>query len=215
MSAFHVRTRIALRLRRAANPATLVSFDGPGAGDNVALEFQPCSPGSLTFVRVHSSCQTGDVFGSCRCDCGAQFEAAVRHLSGHGGVLLYLQQEGRGIGLKAKIDAYALQDAGLDTWEANRALGFPADAREYRTAASMLLALGHSQVRLLGTNPDKVAQLRSFGIDVVDSLPLDTEPHPDNAAYLASKRRRFATRGADEELQVFARRASFEGMRHA
>jgi len=208
MIGFHVRTRIALRLRRCGNSATLVSFDGPGSGDNVALEFEPCSRGSTTWVRIHSSCQTGDVFGSCRCECGMQLEAAIDHLQKHGGVLLYLQQEGRGIGLKAKIDAYALQDTGLDTWEANRALGYPADAREYRTAACMLLALGHPRVRLLGSNPDKVAQLRACGIEVVDSLPLDTPPSPDNAAYLASKRRWFALRDSEPLLEPRAPRPS-------
>jgi len=208
MNGFHVRTRIALRLRRCGHCATLASFDGPGSGDNVALEFQPCSRGSPTWVRIHSSCQTGDVFGSCRCDCGLQLEAAIAHLHKHGGVLLYLQQEGRGIGLKAKIDAYALQDTGLDTWEANCALGFPADAREYGTAARMLRTLGHSRVRLLGSNPDKAAQLRACGIEVVDSLPLDIPPNPDNAAYLASKRRWFGLRDWEPSPEPRAPRRS-------
>jgi GTP cyclohydrolase II len=205
MSALHVRTRIALRLRRAGSAATLVSFDGPGSGDNVALVFEPRSCVAPAWVRVHSSCQTGDIFGSCRCDCGVQLEAAIEHLERNGGVLLYLQQEGRGIGLKAKIDAYALQDTGLDTWEANRVLGFPADAREYRTAANMLLAMGYSRVRLLGSNPDKAAQLRASGVEVVDSLPLDTLPNPDNAAYLAAKRRWFAQSGSGQSVVPLTR----------
>jgi GTP cyclohydrolase II len=212
MSALHVRTRIALRLRGAGRAATLVSFDGPGSGDNVALVFEPCSREAPTWVRVHSSCQTGDVFGSCRCDCGVQLEAAIDHLERNGGVLLYLQQEGRGIGLKAKIDAYALQDTGLDTWEANRVLGFPADAREYRTAANMLLALGCSRVRLLGSNPDKTAQLRACGIEVAGSLPLDTLPNPDNAAYLAAKRRWFAQRGSGQSAEPLALRPASGGV---
>jgi GTP cyclohydrolase II len=218
MCALQVRTRIPLRLRRTGETALLVSFDGPGSGDNVALVFGQSAQDAPTWVRIHSSCQTGDVFGSCRCDCGAQLEAAMWHLERHGGVLLYLQQEGRGIGLKAKIDAYALQDAGLDTWEANRALGFPADAREYRTAANMLLALGHSRVRLLGSNPDKAAQLRACGIEVVDGLPLDIAPVPDNAEYLASKRRRFAQHRGETAIaprEPSTAQADREGAGHA
>ena len=138
-------------------------------------------------VRVHSECLTGDVFGSQRCDCGPQLHEAVRLLSERGGYLLYLRQEGRGIGLYAKLAAYVLQDSGIDTYEANVALGYEKDARDYAVAAQMLLALGAPRVALLTNNPDKVEQLSRLGIDVVTRVATGVHLSPANAHYLAAK----------------------------
>lgn len=139
-------------------------------------------------VRLHSECMTGDVFGSGRCDCGPQLREAVEKIAAAGGFLLYLRQEGRGIGLYSKLDAYALQDAGLDTYDANVALGRGEDERDYAAAAQMLEALGASSVRLLSNNPDKGAQLRARGITVVENVPTGVHLSGSNEAYLAAKR---------------------------
>ncbi|MCU0952921.1 MAG: GTP cyclohydrolase II [Burkholderiaceae bacterium] len=188
-----VRTRVVTALERAGGAqAALVTFDGPVITDSIAIDFGRGADGGAPWVRVHSSCLTGDLFGSCRCDCGPQLDRAITHLRWHGGVLIYLPQEGRGIGLKAKIDAYALQDAGHDTFEANRLLGLPEDARRYDSAARMLHALGQPRIRLLSANPDKRAQLSRHGIDVVDMQALHIAPGEHNAAYLEAKRRWFA-----------------------
>jgi GTP cyclohydrolase II len=138
-------------------------------------------------VRLHSECLTGDVLRSERCDCGPQLAEAVEAITEAGGFLLYLRQEGRGIGLYAKIDAYALQDGGLDTYEANLALGYGADERDYAPAAQMLQALGVDRVALLSNNPDKAAQLGRHGIDVVDRVATGVHLNPSNARYLATK----------------------------
>lgn len=143
---------------------------------------QPC------LVRLHSQCLTGDVLGSLRCDCGRQLTAALAHIAKEGGVLLYLQQEGRGIGLVNKIKAYALQDQGLDTVEANHRLGFATDARNYGIAAQMLRALDIQQVRLLTNNPHKVASLEQYGVQVCERVPLETPPTAANTSYLRTKR---------------------------
>ena len=140
-------------------------------------------------VRPHSECLTGDVFGSQRCDCGPQLREAVERMADSGGFLLYLRQEGRGIGLYAKLDAYALQDTGLDTYEANIALGHRADERSYLVAAQMLQALGLSRVALLSNNPDKARQLRRLGITVTKQVPTGVHLSPANARYLATKAR--------------------------
>ena len=138
-------------------------------------------------VRPHSECLTGDVFGSERCDCGPQLREAAERITEAGGFLLYLRQEGRGIGLYAKLDAYALQDAGLDTYEANRALGRGDDERDYTAAAQMLQALGADEIRLLSNNPDKAAQLDVLGITVREQLPTGVHLSDANARYLAAK----------------------------
>jgi GTP cyclohydrolase II len=143
-------------------------------------------------VRLHSECLTGDVLGSQRCDCGAQLREAVERIAGVGGYLLYLRQEGRGIGLYPKVDAYALQDEGLDTYEANIALGFHADARDYTAAAQILHALGTPEVSLLTNNPDKAAQLERHGVGVAARVPTGVHWNPANARYLRTK----ALRGA-------------------
>jgi GTP cyclohydrolase II len=152
--------------------------------EHLALVFgDPVRP----LVRLHSECLTGDVFGSARCDCGPQLREAVERIDAAGGVLLYLRQEGRGIGLYAKLDAYALQDAGLDTYQANTALGLPEDARDYTAAAQMLAALGISEVDLLTNNPDKVRQLRDRGVTVAGTVPTGVHATPDNLRYLDAK----------------------------
>ena len=143
----------------------------------------------MPLVRPHSECLTGDVFGSQRCDCGPQLREAVERIAEVGGYLLYLRQEGRGIGLYAKLDAYALQDTGLDTYQANLALGHAADERDYTVAAQMLRALGVRQVELLSNNPDKAAQLNALGIPVRNQLPTGVHLSAANAGYLASKAR--------------------------
>jgi len=140
-------------------------------------------------VRIHSQCLTGDVFGSLRCDCRQQLEMALAMIAEQGsGVLIYEQQEGRGIGLMAKLQAYELQDAGLDTVEANERLGFKADQREFAMPAEILKALGVSQVRLLSNNPDKVAALERGGIKVVERVPCEVSPSSYAEDYLKTKK---------------------------
>jgi GTP cyclohydrolase II len=148
--------------------------------------------GRPPLVRLHSECLTGDVLGSARCDCGPQLAEAVELITETGGFLLYLRQEGRGIGLYAKIDAYGLQDEGLDTYEANLALGYGTDERDYTAAAQMLHALGVDRLALLSNNPDKAAQLAGLGITVAEQVPTGVHVNPANARYLAAK----AGRGA-------------------
>lgn len=143
---------------------------------------------SPPLVRVHSQCLTGDVFHSLRCDCRQQLEMALSMIAAEGaGVLIYEQQEGRGIGLMAKLQAYALQDSGLDTVEANQRLGFKADQREFRMPAEILKALGISQVRLLSNNPDKVASLENAGIRVTERVPCEVPPTEYTQEYLKTK----------------------------
>jgi len=140
-------------------------------------------------VRVHSECLTGDLFGSLRCDCGPQFRAAMKQIVEAGkGVLLYIRQEGRGIGLENKLKAYQLQDSGLDTVEANEKLGLPADMREYGVGAQILQDLGVRRMRLLTNNPKKLAGLGGYGLEIVEQLPLTTEVHSQNEDYLRVKR---------------------------
>jgi GTP cyclohydrolase II len=147
--------------------------------------------GKPPLVRLHSECLTGDVFGSLKCDCGPQLREALKIIGGAGGgVLLYLRQEGRGIGLANKLRAYALQDRGLDTVDANRRLGFADDERDYAHAAAILLALGISEVRLLTNNPAKVRGLEAAGIKVVERVPHRMPANPHNADYLATKRKK-------------------------
>jgi GTP cyclohydrolase II len=145
---------------------------------------------TVPLVRPHSECLTGDVFGSQRCDCGAQLREAVERIATAGGYLLYLRQEGRGIGLYDKLDAYTLQDVGLDTYEANLAIGHREDERDYTVAAQMLQALGLSRVALLTNNPDKAAQLTRLGVNVTTQLPTRTHLSAANKGYLAAKARR-------------------------
>jgi GTP cyclohydrolase II len=163
-----------------------------GLGDRAGPLRPEPSAGRPPLVRPHSECLTGDVFGSQRCDCGPQLREAVERITDPGGFLLYLRQEGRGIGLYAKLDAYSLQDAGLDTYEANLALGHAADERDYTVAAQMAHALGLTRVELLSNNPDKAAQLRRLGVTVTRRVPTRVHLSPANAGYLATKARRGA-----------------------
>lgn len=142
-------------------------------------------------VRVHSECFTGDVLGSQRCDCGEQLQRAIRLVAERGrGIILYLRQEGRGIGLEEKLKAYNLQDQGYDTVDANLMLGHQADGREYSAAALMLRDLGVGSIQLLTNNPDKVVSLRELGVVIVERVPINGTLMPDNAAYLTTKVRR-------------------------
>jgi GTP cyclohydrolase II len=159
---------------------------GLGQWEQTLLDQGPDSAAPL--VRLHSECLTGDVFGSERCDCGPQLREAVEEIAAVGGFLLYLRQEGRGIGLYAKLDAYALQDDGLDTYEANVALGRGEDEREYSAAAQMLSAIGAARIRLLTNNPDKVGQLAALGVDVTEQVPTGVHVSGANRRYLAAKR---------------------------
>jgi len=146
---------------------------------------------NIVLVRIHSSCETGDVFGSLRCDCGPQLDHAMKKIAENdSGVLVYLNQEGRGIGLFNKIKTYALQDEGLDTVEANEKLGFPADLRDYHLAASILTDLGITKIKLITNNPDKEAQLVHYAIDVVERIPLEIEPNKYNKKYLETKKQK-------------------------
>jgi GTP cyclohydrolase II len=199
-----VRTQVPVPLRFTdgyATPARVFSFHGLvdgrehlafGLGDWAGALERGAVGGPPPLVRPHSECLTGDVFGSQRCDCGPQLREAVERLAGVGGFLLYLRQEGRGIGLYAKLEAYALQDAGLDTYEANVALGHDEDERDYSVAAQMLLALGVERIALLSNNPDKAEQLGKLGITVTESVPTGLHLSPANAVYLAAKARRAA-----------------------
>jgi GTP cyclohydrolase II len=185
------RVRVPLRFHDGYGvDAELVTFHGLADGQEhvaVVLGDPPSAPGTTPLVRLHSECLTGDVFGSARCDCGPQLREAVERISEHGGVLLYLRQEGRGIGLYNKLDAYPLQDQGLDTYAANTALGLPEDARDYTAAAQMLAALGVTSLDLLSNNPDKAGQLRDLGIHVRDRVPTGVFRTAHNVRYLRAK----------------------------
>ncbi len=149
-------------------------------------------PDTPVLVRLHSQCLTGDVFGSERCDCGEQLELAMELIDGAGaGVIVYMFDEGRGIGLLNKVRAYALQDQGYDTMEANHALGFAADLRDYRAGAHILFDLGVHTVRLMTNNPDKVRTLEEYGLDVVERVPVEVAPRESNLNYLRTKRSKF------------------------
>lgn len=148
---------------------------------------EPSAPDAL--VRVHSECLTGDVFSSRRCDCGEQLRRAMQMISDNGnGVLLYMRQEGRGIGLANKLRAYALQDAGSDTVQANLELGYPEDLRDYGIGAQILVDLGVRDIRLLTNNPRKVIGLEGYGMKIVERVPLEVEPNSVNRRYLETKR---------------------------
>jgi GTP cyclohydrolase II len=175
-----------------AADARLIAFRGPeGGAEHLAILIGRPEAAAAPLVRIHSECFTGDLLGSLRCDCGAQLQAAIRRIAAEGdGVLLYLAQEGRGIGLAGKLRAYALQDRGLDTLDANQALGWEADERNFLTAATMLMELGINRVRLLTNNPEKVAALAVCGIHVAREAHA-MAPNGVNDRYLATKAARF------------------------
>jgi GTP cyclohydrolase II len=199
-----VRTAVTVPLRFAdgyRTTARITTFDGLadgrehlaiGLGDWEGALARSAEGGPAPLVRPHSECLTGDVLGSERCDCGPQLREAVQRIAEVGGFLLYLRQEGRGIGLYAKLDAYALQDAGLDTYEANLALGRGEDERDYTVAAQMLLTLGADRITLLSNNPDKAAQLQALGVAVPAQVPTGVHLSAANAAYLEAKVRHTA-----------------------
>jgi GTP cyclohydrolase II len=191
-AAIRQRIRIPLRLADGySTTATIVTFTGlADAEQHVALELGRPAATRLPLVRLHSECLTGDAFGSQRCDCGPQLREAFERITEEGGYVLYLRQEGRGIGLYDKLDAYALQDRGLDTYDANLALGHRADERDYTSAAQMLHALGVNRIALLSNNPDKGAQLARLGITIARQVPTALHLTGTNAAYLTAKARR-------------------------
>jgi 3,4-dihydroxy 2-butanone 4-phosphate synthase/GTP cyclohydrolase II len=159
--------------------------------EHVALVKGEISPEDEVLVRVHSECLTGDAFSSKRCDCGEQLQKAMNLIKKEGkGVLLYMRQEGRGIGLANKIKAYALQDEGLDTVEANVKLGFKPDLRDYGIGAQMLVNLGVHKMRLITNNPKKLIGLEGYGLSVVDRVPLETKAHEKNLKYLKTKKKK-------------------------
>ncbi|QZT33151.1 bifunctional 3,4-dihydroxy-2-butanone-4-phosphate synthase/GTP cyclohydrolase II [Caldalkalibacillus thermarum TA2.A1] len=157
--------------------------------EHLALVKGPINPDRPTLVRVHSECLTGDVFGSHRCDCGPQLHAALKQIEAEGnGVLLYMRQEGRGIGLINKLKAYTLQDKGLDTVEANQKLGFAPDLRDYGIGAQILKDIGVRKMRLLTNNPRKIAGLEGYDLEIVERVPIQTEIHQENRRYLETKK---------------------------
>jgi len=190
-AAASIRTQVRVPLRFAdgyAATAQVTTFHGLADDqEHLALAFGDPAEWRVPLVRLHSECLTGDVFGSARCDCGPQLREAVERIATAGGILLYLRQEGRGIGLYNKLDAYALQDAGLDTYQANVALGFAEDARDYTAAGQMLAALGVTRLDLLSNNPDKAAQLRDLGLSVRRSIPTGVFAGESNLRYLHTK----------------------------
>jgi 3,4-dihydroxy 2-butanone 4-phosphate synthase/GTP cyclohydrolase II len=156
---------------------------------HVALTMGDLGDGGPTLVRLHSECLTGDVLGSLRCDCGGQLEGAMARIAREGrGAILYIRQEGRGIGLANKLRAYELQDQGLDTVEANVRLGFEPDQRDYGLGAQMLVDLGVRSLRLMTNNPQKIVGLEGYGLRVVERVPMETRPTSENVAYLQAKR---------------------------
>lgn len=186
---FKVAARARLPLEGAQNTHVLAFRPTNGTREHLALIVGAPEPPGPVLVRLHSECLTGDLLGSLKCDCGDQLRGAIAALNAEGnGILLYLAQEGRGIGLINKLKAYELQDQGFDTIEANQRLGFEADEREFAVAAEMLKYLGFSSVRLLTNNPDKVAALARHGIDVIERVSHRFPTNPHNEAYLATKK---------------------------
>ncbi len=184
-------TRARLPLDGAPDTEVVAFRPAEGGPEHLALLIGAHATRAPVLARLHSACLTGDVLGSLKCDCGPQLRAGIAAIAAAGGgVLLYLQQEGRGIGLINKLRAYALQDQGFDTVDANLRLGFEPDERDFAVAAAMLRLLGVTAVRLLTNNPDKVAGLTAHGIDVAERVAHAMPPNPHNAAYLATKRDR-------------------------
>jgi GTP cyclohydrolase II len=183
-----IRANVPVPLTEKAIPTRFVSFAGLNDDkEHIAIIYGNPNELDAPLVRIHSECLTGDVFGSQRCDCGEQLHEAQRIMSAEGGVLLYLRQEGRGIGLYNKLDAYALQDQGIDTYKANEMLGFAHDARDFTPAIDMLKALGLSRVRLLSNNPHKAQKLSDAGIEVTERLETGVYVNQFNADYLKAK----------------------------
>lgn len=186
-----VRIAATAKLPSRFGEFAIVAFASDDGKEHVALVRGDVKDADDVPVRLHSECLTGDVMGSLRCDCRDQLEAALKYIaSQENGIVLYLRQEGRGIGLVNKIRAYALQDSGLDTVEANHALGFRDDERDYAVAAEMLKALRVTSIRLLSNNPKKVSGLRAHGIEITARVPHLLPPNPHNRHYLETKARK-------------------------
>ena len=186
----NVRARVPFKVGLKSNiPADLLSFNGLESGkEHVAIIFQSVdSKTTAPLVRMHSECLTGDVFHSSRCDCGEQLDETIEKMGEQGGILLYLRQEGRGIGLYNKIDAYELQSQGMNTYEANNHLGFGDDLRDFTEAAEMLKSLGINEIRLITNNPKKINDLESYDIKIVEVLGTKTHIKEGNESYLKTK----------------------------
>ena len=157
--------------------------------EHIALVMGEIDPEEPILVRVHSECVTGDAFGSLRCDCGEQVELALDQIAAEGnGIFLYMRQEGRGVGLHNKLRAYALQDSGMDTVEANKQIGFPPDLRDYGVGAQILVDLGVKKLKLMTNNPRKIVGVDAFGLEVTDRVPIQVSPNAFNRRYLETKR---------------------------
>ncbi len=185
-----VKTKISLKIgANSSVPAEIASFENLASDkEHIAIIFgQADEKQSTPIVRLHSECLTGDVFHSSRCDCGEQLDEAISMMEKEGGVILYLRQEGRGIGLYNKIEAYKHQSNGIDTYQANNMLGFDDDLRDFEEAGQMLKALNISQLKLLTNNPKKVDALTSYGIEVKEVVPTSIFLKDDNQSYLKAK----------------------------
>ncbi|MFD2176804.1 GTP cyclohydrolase II [Veronia pacifica] len=185
-----IRTRVDLRVGVGSKiPAEILSFDGLGTEkEHIAMIFkQADKEQSAPLVRMHSECLTGDVFHSSRCDCGEQLEETIQKMGEVGGILLYLRQEGRGIGLYNKLDAYELQSQGMNTYEANNHLGFPDDLRNFEDAADMLKALGVESIRLITNNPKKIREIQGYGITLAEVIGTKAHIKDGNKHYLKAK----------------------------
>jgi 3,4-dihydroxy 2-butanone 4-phosphate synthase / GTP cyclohydrolase II len=198
-----VERRASVRLPTEYGDFTAVAFrEKLTAKIHVALVKGHVDGEEDVLVRVHSECLTGDVFHSLRCDCGEQLDQALRQIEEEGrGVLLYLAQEGRGIGLLNKLRAYELQEQGLDTVEANLQLGFPADARDYGIGSQILADLGLTTIRILTNNPKKLIGIDGFGLHVVEQVPIEVPPNEENVSYLSAKREKFGHRLHHQDLK--------------
>jgi 3,4-dihydroxy 2-butanone 4-phosphate synthase/GTP cyclohydrolase II len=185
-----IRQEETVEMPTAYGDFKLTAFTQTDTGEiHTALQKGHWTADEPVLVRVHSSCITGDIFGSCRCDCGEQLQAAMEYIEQAGqGLVLYMMQEGRGIGLVNKLKAYKLQEQGLDTVEANLQLGFREDERDYTATAEILTLLNARKIRLLTNNPQKKTDLVRFGIDIVEIVPIEIPPNRHNLKYLQTKR---------------------------
>lgn len=185
-----VRREVAVKMPTEWGDFDMIAYTQQDTGENhLALVKGTWEPGEPVLVRVHSSCVTGDIFGSCRCDCGPQLHKAMEMISKEGkGIVVYMNQEGRGIGLINKLKAYHLQENGMDTVEANLELGFKMDLRDYGVGAQILRSLGVSKMRLMTNNPKKRAGLIGYGLEVVENVPIEIASNPHNEVYLRTKR---------------------------
>lgn len=189
MNIVTVRNSEIIPLKNLASDVEFITFHGIVDGkEHIALRFTGWDKTSVPIIRIHSECMTGDVFHSLRCDCGEQLDEALSIMDKQGGIVIYLRQEGRGIGLYNKIDAYKLQSSGIDTYQANITLGFPKDNRDFMVAAQILKALNIESIRLLSNNPEKKNQLEHYGISVTEQISTSTFVNKFNQDYLQAKK---------------------------